>query len=98
MPKSISREYAKRLSVPDPAYAASVGISCPKFSDRVKRYESLDTARQLAEREHLINLSKNFPKHLITKYPNYKKEIGSMLRSDSNTKYKGGFKAPYTLD
>ena len=98
MPKSISREYAKRFSVPDPAYAASVGISCPKFSDRVKRYESLDTARQLAEREHLINLRKNFPKHLVSKYPNYKKEIGSMLRSDSNTKYKGGFKAPYTLD
>jgi hypothetical protein len=96
--KSISREYAKRLSVPDPAYAASIGLPCPKFSDRVKRYQGLETGKQLAEREHLINLRQNFPKHLVSRYPNYKKELGSMLRTDANTKNKGGFAAPYTLD
>ena len=98
--KSISKAYAIRIAAPDPDYAVRVGISCPKFSERLKvlKNKKVPHARQLAEREHLINLSKQFPKHLLKKYPNYRKELGQMLRTDSNTEHKGGFKAPYTLD
>jgi len=100
MSKSISKKYAKQLAVPDADAAARLGLSCPKFSERLEIYQGkgIPNAHQLAEREHLINLRKQFPRHLISKYPDYKKDIGSMLRTDSTTKNKGGFAAPYTLD
>jgi hypothetical protein len=95
--KSISKHYAIRLSVPDPDYAARLGISCPKFSDRVQVYKKAcaKSAHQLAEREHLNNLKERFPKHLVSTYPNYKKELGMMTRVEASKKFA---KVPYTLD
>lgn len=92
MSKSISKAYLLRLRAPDVDTAARLGLSCPKFSERLKVYEknAVPHARQRAEREHLINLR--------SKYPQYKASIGQILRSESATKNKGGFAAPYTLD
>jgi hypothetical protein len=92
MSKSISKQYLLTLRAPDPSTAARLGMACPKFSERLKVYEKkgIPHARQLAEREHLINLR--------SRYPQYSQQIGVILRSESNTKNKGGFAAPYTLD
>jgi len=90
--KSISKTYLLTLRAPDPSTAARLGMTCPKFSERLRVYEQnkIPHARQLAEREHLINLR--------SKYPKYKESIGQILRAESATKNKGGFEAPYTLD
>lgn len=98
MTKSISRHYAIRVVAPDPEAALKMGNPCPKYSDRVEYYKETENAKQRAEREHLINLRERFPKHLQQRYPNYKKEIGAILRAEANTKHKGGFEPPYTLD
>lgn len=92
MNKPISKRYLLTLRAPDLDAAARLGLSCPKFSDRLQAYEKAKVphARQLAEREHLINLRK--------KYPKYKASIGQILGADANTKHKGKFVVPYTLD
>lgn len=92
MNKSISKAYLLTLRAPDADTAARLGLSCPKFSERLSIYEKsgVPHARQRAEREHLINLR--------SRYPQYKASIGQILRSESAIKNKGGFAAPYTLD
>ena len=90
--KSISKAYLLTRTAPDADAAARLGLPCPKFSERLKVYEEngVPHARMLAEREHLINLR--------SRYPQYRAQIGMILRAESNTKHRGGFKTPYTLD
>lgn len=89
MKDTISKSALLRLKAPDPVYAAMYQLPVPKFSERlaILKKSGCKQPRYLAERQHLINLR--------DRYHKYRKEIGTILRSDAHIK---GAIVPYTLD